>query len=841
MTRRTVFLWLMAALALGWPRIATATDSDGDGLPDAWEMAHFGHLDYGPADDPDGDGYLNIYEYVGGADPADAASYPVPTRRVDPADTNAYATIQSALNAVTGNYEIVAVADGIYTGNANRDLDFAGAKAMLVATGGLVHCTIDAEHAGRGFYFHTAESNLTVVSGFTVTRGGTNVTLATEHGGGAYFNGSSPTLLRTRIRQSQAYRGGGIYAQSASPRFWNVLVVSNKTYYGRNMGGAAELWNSNAEFRHCTIAHNQSSFSCGGILVGSGSPLFENTIVWSNWPGTQIQGGGTPTVRYSCVQGGHTGIGNITNDPQFADSLYRLSITSPCIDAGTNNLVVTDWEGNPRYDVPEVTNAVSAWDIGASELVDYDEDGLPDWWEMLHFGHLDYGPEDDPDGDGILNIYEYLHNSTPADPSSRPAGTHFVALTGAHTPPFASWATAATNIQDALDVATNAYAVVLIADGVYSNWNLRLPPGPLTVASTNGPQRCIVDARYNGRGFLIDDGQNRQTVLSGVTVRHGRIAGNLAGAGIYIVNASPSILGCVLRQNQAGIGAGLFMGFGDPLVDRCEFDSNLATAWGGGGMAAASNATAMIRASVFRENLAGHMGLEAVSGAALHFGSEANVAVVNSLFVDNASYWGGGVIAAVGSSANRLITIDQCTLAGNTTWGISSGSSLRIRNCIFWNNTPGDIEGTVDIAYSLVQDAISGEGIIHGDPGFVPHSYWLTGASPAIDAGTTNGYWRDVQGDARWQSPNHPDVVSIWDMGWDEFVDTDGDGASDRWEVACGTDPDDLDDNPFRDSDGDGMPDWWELRYGLDPYDPDDAWEDPDNDGLINLYEYTGI
>ncbi len=43
------------------------------------------------------------------------------------------------------------------------------------------------------------------------------------------------------------------------------------------------------------------------------------------------------------------------------------------------------------------------------------------------------------------------------------------------------------------------------------------------------------------------------------------------------------------------------------------------------------------------------------------------------------------------------------------------------------------------------------------------------------------------------------------------------------------------------DRDGDGMPDWWEMRYGLNPHDPADAWEDPDNDGLINLYEYRGV
>jgi pectate lyase len=58
----------------GWPTLAAgtpSTDSDHDGMPDAWETAH--HLDpQNPADgalDADGDGYTNLEEYLNGADP----------------------------------------------------------------------------------------------------------------------------------------------------------------------------------------------------------------------------------------------------------------------------------------------------------------------------------------------------------------------------------------------------------------------------------------------------------------------------------------------------------------------------------------------------------------------------------------------------------------------------------------------------------------------------------------------------------------------------------------------------------------------------------------------------
>jgi len=40
------------------------------------------------------------------------------------------------------------------------------------------------------------------------------------------------------------------------------------------------------------------------------------------------------------------------------------------------------------------------------------------------------------------------------------------------------------------------------------------------------------------------------------------------------------------------------------------------------------------------------------------------------------------------------------------------------------------------------------------------------------------------------------------------------------------------------DMDDDGMADTWETTNGLDPSDPNDAWLDPDNDQVVNLFEY---
>jgi hypothetical protein len=59
------------------PTVANVSgDTDGDGLPDSWEMANFGTLAYGANDDPDRDGFSNLQEYIAGSDPNIAQSVP---------------------------------------------------------------------------------------------------------------------------------------------------------------------------------------------------------------------------------------------------------------------------------------------------------------------------------------------------------------------------------------------------------------------------------------------------------------------------------------------------------------------------------------------------------------------------------------------------------------------------------------------------------------------------------------------------------------------------------------------------------------------------------------------
>ena len=102
---------------------------------------------------------------------------------------------------------------------------------------------------------------------------------------------------------------------------------------------------------------------------------------------------------------------------QSADVDVTLSAVGLAAGTYTTTLHLKDNAGNTvGPDVP------IAWTVSGNAVVDSDDDGLPDSWEMQHFGNLNQGTNDDPDHDGLSNLLEYRLGSDPLNPDTNGDG-----------------------------------------------------------------------------------------------------------------------------------------------------------------------------------------------------------------------------------------------------------------------------------------------------------------------------------------------------------------------------------------------------------------------------------
>ena len=83
--------------------INSVRDSDGDGLPDAWEMQHFGGLARDGSDDYDGDGISDLLEFLLGSDPAAGDHAPTMPVIEAPVYGSEVATLQPRLLVVNSS------------------------------------------------------------------------------------------------------------------------------------------------------------------------------------------------------------------------------------------------------------------------------------------------------------------------------------------------------------------------------------------------------------------------------------------------------------------------------------------------------------------------------------------------------------------------------------------------------------------------------------------------------------------------------------------------------------------------------------------------------------------
>ncbi len=238
----------------------------------------------------------------------------------------------------------------VLTGGNSLSGNWFGGGGLCITNGECIvrNCTISGNTAlfGGGIF---CEGGAPDLSGLLIEN---NTALVS--GGGVCFYGSDASLSHSIVRLNASEDdGGGVYAYQGDTFATNVVLTGNQS---ADDGGAFMQLRGRLLLQFCTLHDNSCGDDGGGILVSSCDSLsMESCIVTQNQGkgGVQLKRGDESLfISHCCAWGNEYGnyvnmedptgtLGNISEDPLFADSLLRLSQTasgqsvqSPCADAG---------------------------------------------------------------------------------------------------------------------------------------------------------------------------------------------------------------------------------------------------------------------------------------------------------------------------------------------------------------------------------------------------------------------------------------------------------------------------------------------------------------------------
>jgi hypothetical protein len=154
---------------------------------------------------------------------------------ITPGGTGDAATIQAGIDSAAAA-DTVLLADGTYTGDGNRDVDFHGKAIVVMSESGdpelcVISCEGSENDSHRGFAFLSGETEAAVLEGIRVQGGYLTVEVGyfpDYAGAGAICcNWSSPTIRRCDFIGNTAFLGGAIGCSNASPVITDCNFRSN--------------------------------------------------------------------------------------------------------------------------------------------------------------------------------------------------------------------------------------------------------------------------------------------------------------------------------------------------------------------------------------------------------------------------------------------------------------------------------------------------------------------------------------------------------------------------------------------------------------------------------------
>ena len=548
---------------------------------------------------------------------------------------------------------------------------------------------------------------------------------------------------RTGLDAGAVNNASAVYLESAGAVLRNSLVFDNKN--GRQEGEAytaagVELRAGTIE--NCTISDNVTGGQPGGLWVsGRTGCSVVNTVVWGN---TAKKNKDADEVLFADAAFSPVAC-CYSRDPKFdAENPYHLTYLSraTCVDKGVETAAsalegALDLDGASRVTGETV-------DIGCFEYVPGENEpftadvlvGTPVGrapltvaFEATVIGDAtgvtvvwDFGDGSDPEEGTLAPSHEYVHPgaytvtvdlANAAGKQTRVALTNAVVAAGdaayvsasSANPvaPYLNWETAATNVQDAVDLAP---ATVWVGDGLYPVRTRAISlTRPVRLRSANGPKMTTLKA-MNAKAFEL---RHEAASVEGFTLVGGvqAAASSTTDPAVFLMTAG-TVTNCEIRANGVGgNGSGLYF---IPLV-YCS----------GGRLVDSVFSTGVLQGNI-RENGALQLRLdgealmdrcvitncivrtEDIYGGFNGFVRAGGASTVrNCLFADNrfestTSFAANGILLAAENA-----TVENCTFADNFVCpkkggalGIDSpGGLVTVRNCLFADNVPFEAAGTV--------------------------------------------------------------------------------------------------------------------------------------------------
>ena len=314
------------------------------------------------------------------------------------------------------------------------------------------------------------------------------------------------------------------------------------------------------------------------------------------------------------------------------------------------------------------------------------------------------------------------------------------------TPPYASWETAATGIQPAVDAAA-AGDLVLVTNGVYATGGRTVGTNGLVnrvvvdksvvLRSVHGPESTRIEGARaagtaggngpNGDGAVRCIYLAEGAILSGFTLTNGATrlyrhdsASDWIGGGAWCASTNAVLTNCVVTGNSAdGAGGGVASG----TLFHCTLENNSVTGGDGGGAVWATLTNCVLVGNLAGEGAGASQSIldncilsRNVAGPGGGGGALFSI-LRDCTLTDNFAPAGNGTFVydhSNGGGANNS-TLYHCTLTGNSATRGGGAWMSSLHNCAL-NGNAASVSGGGSEGGSLVHCTVTGNSAGTRDP-----------------------------------------------------------------------------------------------------------------------------